>query len=308
MSNHYATRLSKADLQAINARVQSETADLEPPTIESLRSQGYEDNTRLNGALDFISGSGRVLTLATAEFIQAFAALVLMIVFGLLEAERIRTGSIALGQEPEKATLLAIAFTAANVIMPIYRLRNVRGQTHLERTRWTLRGALEAVYGRLFLKPSVQTHHVNHNTTLAIMESSVTWATLFLATYAVLGQQLANYADLVWYQAIFALVGQSSIVDVLQLVAGLLIAVGGVFGVQTIAHEIGVRTLVDQPQRLTDTLAEKQREYQATLEAIRHRVTEEHQQGKIADAQRRQQQKAMVSTSVPLSMNGTGKD
>lgn len=294
------TRLTKADLHSIQMRLDVEAETIPKPTMDGLIEQGYSDNRRLNAVLDFVAGAGYGITLFVGEFAQAFSAIALMLFFILLEAERIHTGSMSLGLTSDKATLLALAFTSANVILPIYRLRNVSDESYITETIWTVRGILEALYRRLVSKPTTVERDIHHNATLKVMEYAVTFATLFLATYSVLGQQLAQYTDVVWYQAIGALFTQSNIGEFLQLVSGLLVAVGGVYGVQTIAHEVGVRT-TSKPQRLTDVLQEQLQDYDQTISDLRDRITQEHMEAKLMDAERRKRDKGMVSVD-PLAL------
>jgi len=298
------TRLTKTDLQSIQMRLDVEAETIPKPTMDSLIEQGYSDNRHLNGVLDFVAGAGYGITLFVGEFAQAFSAIALMLFFILLEAERIHTGSMSLGLTSDKATLLAVAFTSANVILPIYRLRNVSDESHITETIWTVRGILEAFYRRLVSKPTIVERDIHHNGTLKLMEYAVTFATLFLAIYAVLGQQLARYADLVWWEALGAILSQSNINEFLQFVAGVLISVGSLFGVRTIAHEVGVRTTT-KPQRLTDVLQKQLQDYDQTISDLRDRITQEHMQAKLADASRRKQEKDRVSAD-PLALTATG--
>ncbi len=95
-----------------------------------------------------VAGAGTVLTMLAAEVITAVAALALMVVFAVLEAERIYSGALALGQTPDQARLIAVALVTGNAITPIYVLRNLRGQGRITRTRATVRGWLEAFWRR----------------------------------------------------------------------------------------------------------------------------------------------------------------
>src|SRR5690606_35133883 len=118
-------------------------------------------------------------------------------------------------------------------------------------------------------------------------EAAITWATLFLAFYAVLGGLLAAYEDMVWYAALWSLVGQSSINEALALAAGLLLSVGGVFGVQSISHELACRLLLEKPQRPADVLAQQRAEYEQRVERTRQEVMARHMAAKLADAERK---------------------
>jgi hypothetical protein len=307
MTEQYTqTRLKKADLTAIEAQVQMDMAAMgidHEPTIADLQAEGYTENRTMNAALAWISGAGRVITLFIAEFIQAFAAIALAVVFIALEAERITSGVVALGQHQEQAVLIAVAFTVANVVTPIYRLRNLRGRASITRHKWTVRGHLAAFWRKLTAQPQAYEVDVYDNPTLSLAEAAITWATLFLAFYAVLGPQLEAYQGETWYSAIGAIFTRSSLTEMMGLAAGALLAFGGVFGVQSIAHEIGVRTLTDQPARLSDLLEQRKAERLAQIEAIRERAKADYMAAKIADEQRA---KGGVSVASNGHTNGNG--
>lgn len=300
MSEHHA-RLTKADLTAIEARYSAELAALDelyraqsealesaahtdteglkrarverlealgtPPTLEDLRAEGFTESSWLNKLLAAIEGAGYAFTLAIAQFLQSFGALGLAVAFILLEASRVVEGARALGQDAAAVVTIAGALTFANFVLPIYRLRNVKGQDKLLLTRRTVRGQLEAFWRRLAGKPQAYEVDVYHNPTLHLAETGLTWATLFFAFYATLAPSLAAFPDLVWYQQLSAVFGQSSAPELLKILAGALMAVGGVYGVQSISHEIGVRTLEERPT-LSAVLKQRRAERQAEVERV----------------------------------------
>lgn len=306
----------QARLEAeIQAEIQARLGD--EPTLENLHAQGYTDARQwVTATLDAIGGAGRILTLFVAEFAQAFAALALAIVFILLEAERIASGATALGQAHTQAVLIAVAFTVANAVLPLYRLRNVRSQQTLIRTRGTLRGYLESFWRRLTFKPQTYAVDVYDNPTLAVMETAVTWATLFMAFYAVLGPMLARYASEAWYRALWLVIAQSNINQMIELIAGALLSIGGVFGVQSISWEFGVRTITDRPDRLTDVMEVKRAEHQTAALAIREEVRSRFIAAAIVEREQRRIERQTVrqveGTERPLALmtihpNGNGK-
>lgn len=271
-----STNLTQAELTQREALIQAEIEARigTEPTIERLQAQGY---TGANGwttvTLERIGGAGRVLTLLVAEFAQAFAAPALAIVFILLEAERIASGAQALGQAPTQAGLIAAAFTVANAVLPLYRLRNVKDKAALTRKRGTLRGWIGAFMRRIFFKPQTYQVDVYDNPTLGLMEKAITGATLFMAFYAVLGPMLGRYSGETWFSALVSLIRESNLNQMIELIGGALLSIGGVFGVQSISWEFGVRVIVDRPQQLTGILEAKQAEHQAAALAIREQLT-----------------------------------
>src|SRR5690606_13667756 len=60
----------------------------------------------------------------------------------------------------------------------------------------------------------------------------------------------------------------------------LLVRFGGVVFLQSAAHEIGVRTLTEQPTRLSDLLDRRRAGYMAQVAEMRARVTHEYLEGK----------------------------
>jgi hypothetical protein len=286
-------RLTKTDLNAIEA----ETAMLAgvAPSAEQLRAAGVGGAERINAALDTISATGRLVTLMIAETIQAAAALVIAVVFAVLEYYRVQHGALALGQSHSQAVLIAAAVVTANIVHPIYSLRQIRGQTSVMVRRSTLRGALSAWWRRLAGRPVVESVDLYHNPTLHIAAAVITWSTIVLAVYDIVGPLVSEFAT-----------GQLSrplIIALMELLMGLGLSVSGVFFLQSAAHEIGVRTQTDQPQRLADVLAQRTAEHQARVEAIRVDVRERYAAAKLAELERKQEH----DHPAPFSENGASK-
>lgn len=275
------TRLTKTDLAAIEERVKHEMTALPPePTLDTLRAEGYRENRALNTALDMIASTGRVLTLVIAESIQAIAAVLIAVVFAILEYYRVWHGAEALGQPPDQATLIAVAVVVANIVHPIYSLRALKGQGEIEIQRQTLRGWIEAFGRRLFGRPVVRREDAMHNPTLHAAAAVITWSTVLLAVYDILGPLLT--------QLVTGNLVRPLPIMLMELVMGLGLSIAGVFFLQSAAHEIGVRTLTDQPERLADRLAERKAQHQAAIADLRERITQEHIEGKLADAERQE--------------------
>lgn len=341
MEQDNLTRLTKTDLETIEARVQAEAAavaaapDYEHyltqemravgpmPTIDRLKAEGHTEQRWLISLLDFIGGAGRVLTLLIAETIQSGAALIIGVVFAVLEYWRVFHGAEALGQVADQASLIAFAVVVANVVHPIYRLRAMQGTEYHEAVQWTLRGAAAAVWHRITGRPQTEQRAWNHNPVLDIAAVVITLTTVFLAVYDLIAPLLTSILT--------GTADQPMLILVMQLVMGLGLSLAGVFFLQAAAHEIGVRTLTDQPVRLAD-IADKrkagwqvsyadaqhraqeahqqaQEAHQQALVEIRERITREHMAGKIADQQRRAALRAsdenFTPAAVPVSRNGS---
>lgn len=291
------TRLTKSDLQAIEQEVSMLAGP--SPTAESVLAE-MDDSRWVRGLLDFIAGIGRVVTLAIVEFVQAVGALVLAVLFVLLEADRVYHGTMALGQHTDAALLVAVVLTAMNFVLPIYHLRNVTNQDELTRVRWTVRGHLEAFGRRLFGNPQTYQVDVYSNPALSVAESAVTWATLSLAFFAVLGPMLEQYTETVWYSAVWLIVSGSSITQILSLVAGLLLSVGGVFAVQSISHELATRLILERPERMTAILERRRLEHDQRVEQLRAEVQERFMAAKLADKERAKAEKEAATANPTL--------
>ncbi len=275
MSN--LTRLNKTDIQAIEYEVQALAG--QPPSLDTLYAEGHTEQRWLNRLLDVIAGYGRVMTLLIAEFIQAGAALIIGVVFALLEYWRVLHGAEALGQPRDQAALIAVAVVVANVVHPIYALRQLRGQSSLHITKMTGRGYFEEFWRRLWGKPVVESVDLYHNPTLHVAAAVITWSTVVLAVYDILGPLLSQVAT--------GTFTRPPILIGMEFIMGLGLSIAGVFFLQSAAHEIGVRTLTDQPQRLVVLLDQRRAEHEARVEAIRAEVRERYIASKIADAERK---------------------
>lgn len=305
MDVQQVTRLTASDLKAIDARLNHVLNTMPEPTIDSLKAEGYQDHARLHSALDAVRGAGTFSTLLVAELLQSGAVLIIGIVFAILEFSRVYAGAQTLGQHGEQASLIAFAVVTANVVHPIYHLRSVRGQDQQVIRRMTLRGYLMTFWHRVVGKPRDEAVDWTHNSTLGMAAWVITITTVILAILDLLEPILRQLFD-----ANVELVDPMPIV-VMKLLVGLGLSLSGVYFLQAAAHEIGVRTLIDQPMRLTDLVVEKQQAYQDKVASLREQITSEHMQAKLADAERKAEKqgkgKGQENISYdPLAMNGHG--
>ncbi len=293
-------RLTRADLEAI----EYETRQLagETPTIETLTAEGLKENRWFNGALDTIASAGRVVTLLIAELIQSLAALIIAVVFAVLEYFRVMHGAAALGQANEQAALIAVAVVTANLVHPIYSLRQVRGQQQLTIVKMTGAGYLEAFWRRLTGKPITEQVDLYHNPTLHMAAAVITWSTVLLAVYDILSPLLTQLFTGTYTRPLPIML--------IELVMGLGLSVAGVFFLQSAAHEIGVRTLTDQPKRLTDVLESRRAAHVDRADVIREEVRARFMAAKLAEQERKAQ---TVNPTIParpgltMSTNGNGR-
>ena len=291
------TQLTKRDLQAIEAQLDMELG--ERPTLHSLESQGIRDSATTK-AIKFIADTGSIITLMIAEFIQSFAVLIIGVVFAVLEYQRVYAGSQALGQMDDKAALIAFAVVVANVVHPIYSLREHRNNANISITKQTARGMLSAFWGRIIGKPTTKTAEWSHNPVLHIGAMAITWTTILLATYDLIAPLLTSIIE-----------GTSSkpgLIMAMELLAGLGLSVAGVFFLQSASHEIGVRTLTDKRQDVASILAEQQNAYDQRAIELRDRITRQRMQGKIEDAHRKDSNvspELFAPVTVQLTKQGT---
>lgn len=251
-------KLNKGDLAAITAEVAARVG--ERPTAEQFENRG----DCLQWWLDTINGVGRVLTLLTAEIVQALAALIIAVVFAALEYERVLHGAKALGQQPGQAALIAFAVVTANIVHPIYALREMRGKEHVTVTIGTARGAVVAFRKRIFGQPVTRSLDAYHNPTLHIAAAVITWSTVLLAVYDILGPLLN--------EVFTGKLTRPVPIAIVELIAGLGLSIAGVFFLQSAAHEIGVRTITDAPVSADQQLQRAVADYESRRDAIWNEV------------------------------------
>lgn len=313
------TRLTKSDIAAIEARYQAELTALPAPptldelarvevyglgaapTVESVKALGYSDNRVLTGTLEAIAGAGRVVTLVIAETIQSGAALIIGVVFAVLEYWRVFHGAQALGQADQQAALIAVAVVVANVVHPIYRLRQLRGKPYHEARRMTGRGLLAGAWTRLTGAPVVERRAWDHNPVLDLAAVIITLTTVFLAVYDLIAPLLTSI--------ITGTATKPGVILAVELIMGLGLSLAGVLFLQAAAHEIGVRVVTDQPRRVSDVLAERRatydtaraaaveraraeydrraEEHQNAIQTMRRQITADYTAGKLADEARK---------------------
>lgn len=296
-----SAQFKKQELAAIRAEVLAKVGTV--PTAETI---GTQNGGRLQIALSTINGAGRVLTLLTAEIVQALAALIIAIVFAVLEYQRVMHGALALGQPDGQAALIAFAVVTANVVHPIYALRELRGKEQITVTVGTLRGSIRAFWRRINGEPIVKDLDAYHNPTLHIAAAVITWSTVLLAVYDILGPLL--------HEVFTGELTRPVPIAIVELIAGLGLSIAGVFFLQSAAHEIGVRTITDAPISDEDLLKRQQSDYQRrfdeTWTAVESRYLAEKDKASAAapvpfgsPAHTPADQKS-IPTIAPVSVNG----
>ena len=130
-------RLTERERDAVR-REWHERVELElgpEPSLED--AEVLIPNVELARKRSDIHQRGATRTAILAERLQANGAWVLLIVGSLIEAERVYTRSRTLEQSIPASFGLAIFFVLANVVHPIYSLRQHRGQGYTEiRRQW----------------------------------------------------------------------------------------------------------------------------------------------------------------------------
>ncbi len=295
------TRLTATELKGVEVQVELEVEQLlgAPPTLESLKSTGYQEERWLINTLRFIRGGGRALTLVIVQLLQTAFAPILVVFFGLLEFQRVQHGVQALGQSPDTAQLTALAVVSANIIHPIYSLGMLRGQTHYAISRRTLSGYLSGFLRWLMEKPTYQEVDWQYNPRLNAAATIITWTTIILAVYDLLEPLITA--------VVTGRTTKHPIILIIEFVMGLGLSLAGVFFVQSAAHNLGTVMLSEDPKTLVDILAAKTEEYEQKKTAIYERVYATSMEAKIADKERQKADKTALerveASPLPLSDN-----
>jgi hypothetical protein len=255
------------------------------PTLED--AAALIPNVELAHKRSDIHQRGATRTAILAERLQANGAWALLIVGSLIEAERVFTGSRTLEQSIPASIGLAIFFVLANVVHPIYSLRQHRGQGYTEVRRQTLAGMFENVWFWLTKPPVTERRDLNYNPALDRAAKLITRAVILAAWIALLAPIFKTHGQS--WASMAALAGNPFLL--IKVVAGVAFSIAGVFLLQAVAHEVGVRTLDDisaTPEELLTKLREERRQAE---QAIYDRIHAEHLERKEAAlAERRQRQ------------------
>jgi hypothetical protein len=228
---------------------------------------------------------GATRTAILAERLQANGAWVLLIVGSLIEAERVFTGARTLEQSIPASVGLAIFFVLANVVHPIYSLRQHRGQGYTEVRRQTLAGLFEHVWFWLTKPPMTERRDLNYNPALDRAAKLITRAVIFAALIALLAPIFKSHGQ--------SWTSMATLLDnpflLIKVVTGIVFSLAGVLLLQAVAHEVGVRTLDDMSVTPEELLAKLRDERRQKEEAIYDRILDEHLERKQAAlAERRQ--------------------
>jgi hypothetical protein len=263
-----------------------ERVDLElgpEPTIQD--AAVLIPNVELARRRSDIHQRGATRTAILAERLQANGAWVLLIVGSLIEAERVFTGSRTLEQSIPASVGLAIFFVLANVVHPIYSLRQHRGQGYTEVLRQTLAGLFEHVWFWLTKPPMTERRDLNYNPALDRAAKLITRAVIFAALIALLAPVFKSHGQ--------SWAGMATLLDnpflLIKAVTGITFSVAGVLLLQAVAHEVGVRTLDDMSVTPEELLAKLREERRQAEQEIYDRILAEHLERKQASlAERRQ--------------------
>lgn len=262
--------LKKSDLNRIESeaqlRIEYELGD--PPT---LASEGGRD--RLTGLAEvqrWIEGLGAVVTTLVGEFLQAFGVILLAVGFVVLEVWRVYAGAKSIGQTETASVILAIALVGANLIHPIYTLRAHKAAGKVTRIRRTGRYIVNRLKGALIDEGGeVVEYDEDFNALLGIAALLVTVGTLGFAIIDLLPfEGVSSWSE---FGGKFA-----TPLDAVVVIVGVFVSGGGVFFLQAVAHEIGVRTLSDRGQTSQERLDAARTEYRQRRAEILDEVTRDY--------------------------------
>lgn len=279
------TRLTDRERDAVK-REWHERIEIElgsTPTIED--AEALFPNAELARKRSDIHQKGATRTAILAERLQANGAWVLLIVGSLIEAERVYTGSRSLEQSIPASIGLAIFFVLANVVHPIYSLRQHRGQGYTEVRRQTLAGMFENVRFWLTKPPKTEQRDLNYNPALDRAAKLITRAVVLAAWIALLAPVFMAHGQS--WASLAALTGNPFLL--IKVVTGVVFSIASVLLLQAVAHEVGVRTLDDMgmtPEELLNQLRDERRQAEQDMY---DRIMAEHLERKQARlAERRQ--------------------
>jgi len=275
----------------------------EPQLVTSERAVPRLDRWAL-----WIDQSGAVVTRLAGELIQALAVLVLLVFFAALEFERVRRGALALDQSARASVLIALALVVANIVHPVYRLREHRAAGKVVERRGSLRLWLRAAWARLSaLDYQVVERDQHYNPVLHLAAFVITWGTILFACYDLLRPIILEYGSS-WSGLLgaFAIPGTA-----LKFLAGVAASVGGVMFLQAASHEIGVRMVVSRPVSALDLHRQQLEDYNRRKVALIDQVRAEYLSRQVVEpvamaalVQEPEPVQEVVSAWVPLSGNG----
>jgi hypothetical protein len=272
------TRLTDKERDAVK-REWHERIELElgpEPTIHD--AEVLIPNVELARRRSDIHQRGATRTAILAERLQANGAWVLLIVGSLIEAERVYTGSRTLEQSIPASIGLAIFFVLANVVHPIYSLRQHRGQGYTEVHRQTLAGLFQHVWFWLSKPPVTEHRDLNYNPALDRAAKLITRAVIFAALIALLAPVFKSHGQ--------SWASMGTLLDnpflLIKIVTGIAFSLAGVLLLQAVAHEVGVRTLDDMSATPEELLAKLREERRQAEQAIYDRIQAEHLERKQA--------------------------
>jgi hypothetical protein len=180
---------------------------------------------------------------------------------------------------------LAIFFVLANVVHPIYTLRQHRGQGYTEVRRQTLAGLFEHVWFWLTKPPVTERRDLNYNPALDRAAKLITRAVILAALVALLGPVFKAHGQS-W--ASMAMLADNPFLLV-KVVTGIAFSLAGVLLLQAVAHEVGVRTLDDMSVTPEELLAKLREERRQAEQEIYDRILAEHLERKQASLVERRQ-------------------
>lgn len=282
----FHARLTYRERDAVK-REWRERAELElgpAPTLQDAVAQ--IPNVALARRRSDIHQRGATRTAILAERLQANGAWVLLIVGSLIEAERVYTVSRTLQQSVPASIGLAIFFVLANVVHPIYSLRQHRGQEYTEVRRQTLAGWFEHVWFWLTKLPVTERRDLNYNPALDRAAKLITRAVILAAWIALFAPVLSVHGQ-TWAGAAAVLNNPFLLIKV---ITGVMFSIAGVLLLQAVAHEVGVRTLDDTSATPEELLGRLREERRRAEQDIYDRILADHlerKQALLAERRRR---------------------
>ncbi len=234
--------LSPADRAAIADRQRAELARLRSLQPETARSFTQRFNVWYPGFLQSLAGIGEVLLTFTQTVIIAFGVPVGLLVLLVVEHQRVVHGIALFEVDQALASFAAFALVFLNVVLEfqVHYIEHRAGYVPDRDRRWSLRLAAQNWSYRLGL---------GENWTEQELSPAQRYRRLLrLVTFSILALALAGSMKTVieatpgtWYEALRAIIAESSLSQMMIWAGGLLFAAAAVLGAQVLSRYVAIR-------------------------------------------------------------------
>lgn len=259
--------------------------------------------------LETISNAGNILITFSQSVIVNIGVPLVLILLLIVEQQRVYHGIELFEASHELAAFAATSLVILNLVLEViaYHVEYTKGYEAERGKRWSLRIAYRNFLYRIGWGDDWQEQQL----------SPAQWAhsLLRIVTFTILALALAGSMRMVieqttgaWYSALWAIVTQSNLLDMMTWLGGLLFAAAAVFSAQGLSRYVAIRTVEirasmvsntnDDLQDVTDQAAATAA-YAILVDKLQKQSTKE--EGVIVS-----ENPTLVPLSVNYSMNGNG--